>query len=231
MLDFLKLLWVRAEVFCFEGIEFLKVIFRFYPDKAFRELDLSLLKSYFFVSPYAISKTYLLFKGAEDPYLYGETPLTSLSLVAKKCQLNARDVVYDLGCGRGRSCFWLAAFVNCRAIGIEQVPAFVEKANAVKVKYGVANAKFIEGDFLDFNYKDATAIYLYGTCLEDPFIKLLIKKFARLPPGTKIITVSYPLTDYLDYGQVDLFDLVDTFQASFTWGVADIYLHVRNSSA
>jgi SAM-dependent methyltransferase len=227
MLEFLELLWVRARVFCYESIEFCKVAYRFYPNKLFRQWDLSLLTSYLFVSPFTISKAYLLAKGADDPYLYGETPLTTLSLIAQKCHLNPEDVVYELGCGRGRTCFWLAAFVKCRAVGIEQVPTFVEKANEVKGKYNIKNVRFLEGNYLDYNYKDATVIYLYGTCLEDPTIKLLIKKFARLPRGTKIITVSYPLTDYLDFGQFDLFDLNESFQASFTWGMADLYLHTR----
>jgi len=227
MIEFLKLLWVRATVFWYEGIEFFKVVCRFYSNRDFREQDLSLLKRYFFISPYAISKIYLLSQGAEDPYLYGETPLTTLALIAEKCQLSAYDVVYDLGCGRGRTCFWLSAFVDCRAVGVDQVPTFIEKANAVKAQYYVSSVKFLEGDYLDFSFKDATVIYLYGTCLEDSAVKLLIKKFSKLPSGTKIITVSYPLTDYLEYGQFDLFTLAETFQGSFTWGTADIYLQVR----
>ncbi len=227
MLEFLKLLWVRATTFFYEALEFIKVVFRFYPNKKFRQQDLSLLRSYLFLNPYRICKEYLIRQGEEDPYVYGETPLTTLAQIAKECKLNAQDVVYELGCGRGRSCFWLGAFVNCRVTGIEQIDIFVVKANQIKTKYTVENVRFSSGNFLEFNYKDATVIYLYGTCLEEATIMHLIKKFAKMAPGSKIITISYPLTDYLELQNWALFELVHTFQAPFVWGWADVYLHVR----
>ncbi len=228
MLEFLKLLWIRASVYFYETIEFIKIIFRFYSNKKFRQQDLTLLSYYFFTSPYTISKNYLLARGTEDPYQYGETPLTTLAMIAKECQITQDDIVYELGCGRARTCFWLAQFVKCHVIGIEQIPTFIEYANQVKNKYRVPRVKLLEGNYLDFSYKDATVIYLYGTCLEEPVIKLLIKKFAKLPPGTKIITISYPLTDYVDYGQFALFTVTHRFEASFPWGKGEIFLHVRN---
>lgn len=225
--EFLTLLWIRAVTFLYEGIEFIKVVFRFYPNKKFRQEDFGLIRSYLFLNPYRICKDYLIQKGEEDPYVYGETPLTTLAQIAKECELTAQDVVYELGCGRGRSCFWLAAFVKCRVIGIEQIEIFVDIANQIKTKYALDNVRFSTGNFLDFNYKDATVIYIYGTCLDELTIQHLIKKFAKLPLGAKIITVSYPLTDYLELQNWGLFELVHTFQAPFAWGKADIYLQVR----
>lgn len=223
-MEFIKLLWIRAATYFYEGFEYLKVIFRFYSNKAFRQQDLSLLRKYIFVNPYSISKAFLLSKGAQDPYLYGETPLTTLAKIVKECGVNSNDYVYELGCGRARTCFWLAAFVNCRILGIEQIPTFIEKANEVKDKYGVQNVTFYLGSYYDVSFKEATVIYLYGTCLEDSAIKRLLKKFAKMPSGAKVITVSYPLTDY----EINpLFDLTRTFEASFPWGETTLYLHVR----
>lgn len=227
MVEFLKLLWIRAVTFLYEGLEFIKVVFRFYPNKKFRQQDFSLIRRYLFYNPYRVCKDYLIQQGEKDPYVYGETPLTTLAQIANECALNERDVVYELGCGRGRSCFWLAAFVKCRVVGIEQIDLFVENANQVKAQYPEENVRFSLGNFLDYSYKDATVIYLYGTCLDEYTITHLIKKFAKLPPGAKIITVSYPLTDYLSLQEWGLFDLVHTFQAPFAWGWADVYLHVR----
>lgn len=223
-MEFLKLLWIRAKTYFYEWMEFLKVIFRFYTNKAFRQQDLSLLRKYFFANPYAISKAYLLSRGASDPYLYGETPLTTLEKIVKECGMNANDYVYELGCGRARTCFWLAAFVKCRVLGIEIIPTFVEKANEIKTKYNVQNVEFYLGSYYDVSFKEATVIYLYGTCLEDSAIERLLKKFAKMPSGAKVITVSYPLTDY----EVNpLFDLIHTFDASYPWGMTTLYLHIR----
>ncbi|MBA3603288.1 MAG: class I SAM-dependent methyltransferase [Parachlamydiaceae bacterium] len=228
MIEFLKLLWIRIVVYFYETIEFIEVVFRYYPNKRFRQQDLSLLSKYIFTSPYSISKNYLLARGADDLYQYGETPLTTLARIVKECQISEKDIVYELGCGRARTCFWLASFVKCRAIGIEQIPTFVEYANQVKNKFHVTGVKICEGNYLDYSYMDASVIYIYGTCLDEPVIKLLIRKFAKLPPGTKIITISYPLTDYVDYGQFALFNVVHRFEASFPWGKGAVYMHVRN---
>ena len=83
------------------------------------------------------------------------------------------------------------------------------------------------GDFFDHHFEDATVIYLYGTCLEDGTIRKLIHKFSRLQKGAKIVTVSYPLTDYLDGSQRSHFNVIHSFKVSFPWGIGDVYLHVR----
>lgn len=226
-MEFIKLLFVRAKVYFYEIFEFIKVILNYYTNKSFRQQDLCLLSKYFFTNPFTISKEYLLSHGAVDPYLYGETPLTTLSKICRECHLSSQDMVYELGCGRGRTCFWLANFIKCRVIGVEQIDVFVEKANQVKSQYSVHNLSIFKGNYLDFSFKEATVVYLYGTCLEEQSIQLLIKKFSKMAKGSKIITVSYPLTEYVDCTQFGLFDLVHTFEASFPWGNTTLYLHIR----
>lgn len=223
-MEFINLLWVRAATYLYEGLEYLKVIFRFYSNKSFRQQDLSLLWKYLFINPFAVSKAFLLSKGAEDPYLYGETPLTTLAKIVKECGITSSDTVFELGCGRARTCFWLADFVKCRILGVEQIPTFIEKANEVKTKYNVQNVSFYLGSYYAVSFKDATVIYLYGTCLNDSAIQRLLKKFAKMPAGAKVITVSYPLTDYESH---PLFDLTHSFEASFPWGETTLYLHVK----
>lgn len=230
MFEFLKLLWIRANFYVYETLEFIRVAFNYYANEKFRQQDLSLLSKYFFTSPFTISKNYLIAQGAEDPYQYGETPLTTLAAIAKECQITENDTVYELGCGRGRTCFWLAAFVKCRVVGIEQIETFVEIANQIKDQHHVGRVRICQGNYLDFSYKDATVIFIYGTCLEEPDIKLLISRFAKLAPGTKIITISYPLTDYVTPGQFDLFNVIHTFEASFPWGKGIVYLHERSKT-
>ena len=72
--------------------------------------------------------------------------------------------------------------------------------------------------------KKATVIYLYGTCLEDHTIKALISRFKQVAPGTRIITVSYALSDYTDQ---PLFETMKRFPARFTWGEGDVYIQVK----
>lgn len=225
MSDKAKLFWLNLVVKKRNFVEFIKVIGRYYSNLTFMKIDLVLLSKYIFKSPFKINKEFLQSRGEEDVYAYGETPLTTLELIAKTCQISQNDTLFELGCGRGRGCFWLNCFIKCHVVGIEYVPSFVEFANQVKEQFELKGVDFIHGDILTEDYTGATVIYLYGTCYEEPFIKKLIEKFSKLPSGTKIITVSYPLSDYTDK---PLFQVLKRFPAQFTWGEGDVYLQSKN---
>ena len=222
--EFFKLFWIRLVVTKRNFVDFCKVAFHYYSNPLFRKIDLTLLFQYFLNNPYQISKRYLVSKGIEDPDRYGETPLTTLQQIAQQCQISSKDYVFELGSGRGRACFWLHNFIGCKVVGIEQVPEFVEKANYVKERFGVEGVEFRLGNMLQADFSEVTVVYLYGTCLEDSFIKELTHKFTILPSGLKIITVSYPLTDYTEE---QVFEVMKRFPAQFTWGEGDVYLHLR----
>lgn len=221
--EFFELLWVNFVVFIKNSIEFFRVAFRYYRSFSFLKADLALRLTYLFNNPYKISKRFLMKKGADDIYAYGETPLTSLELIVKECGLSNKDCVFELGCGRGRTCFWLHSFVGCSVVGIEYVPEFVERAEKVTKRLGIANVEFRCTDMAKADLSGATACYLYGTCLDEKTINALISHFAKLPSGTKIITVSYPLTDYAD---TDAFEVMKRFTVPYTWGNADVFLHI-----
>jgi len=221
----LNLFWLSLVVKKRNFVDYLKTVAHYYSNLTFMKADLLLLSHYLFKSPYKISKEFLQKRREEEVYAYGETPLTTLDLISKECQINKRDTVFELGCGRGRSCFWLNTILGCKVVGLEYIPEFVEIAEKVKTTCGLENLTFRCENFLETNFEGATVIYLYGTCLEDDFIKKLSAKFAKLPAGTKIITVSYPLSDYADNSH---FTLMKRFSAPFTWGEADVYLHLLN---
>lgn len=225
--EFFTLIGVRFRFSIFNFLELCKVIFRYYGNPSFRKWDLTLLSSYLFKSPYSISKRYLLDHGAEDPYLYGETPITSMDVIARRCNFSSSDLIYELGCGRGRCSFWLHAFMGCKVEGIEIIPEFVQIAQAVKSYYEISNVNFTCMNILDVDYSKATAIYLCGTCFEEVLIKKIVKKLRETKSGTKVVSVSYPLTDYT---QKPLFTVVDRFSVPFGWGNMDVYLQVRNDS-
>lgn len=204
-------------------VESVRVVFRYYRNLRFVWLDCLLASQYLLKSPYRISKQFLKKRGESNIYAYGQTPLSTLDRIAKECRLFSKDVVYDFGCGTGRTTLWLTTFVRCRAIGIDFLPAFIKKAQKVQRVGKAHRVAFRAEDFLETDLKDATAIYLYGTCLEDEMIHKLIQRFMSLPRGTKVITVTYPLTDYSDGFSVD-----KKFKGRFPWGKTDIYLNVRN---
>jgi SAM-dependent methyltransferase len=222
--EYLELIAVNLKVKFVNLVDYLKVVVNYYSNPFFLKIDSYLMLSYLFNNPFGVSKQFLLNKGAKDIYTYGETPLATLDYIAQECCLSTKDTVFELGCGRGRTCFWLNQFIGCSVIGIDYVPQFIERANRVKAKFNVKGVEFRLEDLLKSDLTSATVIYLYGTCFSASFIQVLIKRFASLPPGTKIITVSYALAHYApDSG----FEVLKRFSAPFTWGAADVYLQVK----
>lgn len=221
--DFFKLLWVNFIVSIKNLIEFIKVVFFYYGSFSFLKADLALRLMYLFNNPFKVSKRFLEKKGAEDVYAYGETPVTSLEIISRECGLNARDCVYELGCGRGRTCFWLHSFIGCQVVGIEYIPEFVERANWIKNRFNIQNLEFRLADMTMADLSGATVCYLYGSCLDDKTIEKLAEHLAELPGGTKVITVSYSLSEYSKKGT---FEVMKRFIVPYTWGDADVFLQV-----
>lgn len=222
--EYVDLLILNLKIKCTDFAEYVRVVFNYYSNPKFLKIDGYLIFSYLFNNPFGISKQFLLNKGEKDPYTYGETPLTTLEHISQECRLSSRDTVFELGCGRGRTCFWLNQFVGCKVVGIDYVPEFIERANQVKQKFQLDQVEFRLEDLLQTDLTGATVVYLYGTCFSTPFIQTLISHFDQLPSGTKIITVSYPLSQYAPQAN---FELLKRFPAIFTWGAGDVYLQVK----
>lgn len=222
--EYTELLWINLGVQFRNFIEFLRVTTHYYGSYSFAKTDLFLLVTYLFQNPFTISKRFLQNRGEANVYAYGETPLTTMEQIAKECHIGRNDVVFELGSGRGRTCFWLQAFIGCKVVGIEYVPEFVERANAIKDKFQIPNLEFREANLLETSYKGASVVYLYGTCLEEPEILKVIERCRALPAGTKIITVSYALNEYT---RQPLFEVMKRFPVRFTWGEADVYMQIK----
>ncbi len=222
--EFFTLLLVNYKVKWRNLKDYSKVVLKYYSNPAFRNADIHLLSSYIGNNPFIISRRFLKKKGEPDIYTYGETPLTTLALIANKCRIKASDKVFELGCGRGRTCFWLHQFIGCSVVGVDFVPKFIERANHIKDKHHIQGVEFRLEDMLKTDLSGATVIYIYGICYTDEFIEKLISRFERLPRGTKVITVSYALNEYKPDTH---FEVLSCFPASFTWGVANVYLQVK----
>lgn len=224
LIEFLKLLWINFKVAFFNLIQFIKVIFRYYSNLSFAKADVSLILMYFFSNPFRVSRNFLAAKGESDLYQYGETPLTTLDLISRECGINKSDHVFELGCGRGKTCFWLSCFKGCKVTGIDYVPFFIEHAQRINKKMKLAGLSFILGDYLKADLTGATFIYLYGSNLDDDVIRELTDKLETLPIGTKVVTTSFALEDYTSTTN---YTVIKCFSAPFVWGTADIYLQVK----
>ncbi|NGX61242.1 MAG: hypothetical protein K940chlam9_00725 [Chlamydiae bacterium] len=205
----------------FRLFQWVCTVLLYYRNGAFFLTDCLLATQYFFQNPHSVSKSILKKWGAADLYTYGETPLTTLDKMARECQLLSTDTVFELGCGTGRTIFWLAHFVGCKTVGIDLLPSFIKKAKRVQDWLSIPNVQFYEQDMLEVDLSVATFLYLYGTCLSEEFLHKLVPKFEKLKPGTRILSVSYPLTEYSNR-----FEVTKEFSARFPWGKAACFLNV-----
>jgi len=213
------MLWLTLKTQCFFLFDSLRSAWRYYGNRTFAKVDLHLSSHYFFHNPFRISRRFLEKTGEEEVYAYGETPLTTLEQICKEFDVSSDDTVFELGCGRGMTCFWLNIIWGCNVVGVEMIPEFVEAAQSTVQKYHLKNIRFRLDDMFESDLSGATVIYLYGTCLKDHEIQRLAKTLSGLPPGTKIITTSYSLAEY-----TPMISEIGQIQGRFAWGTADVYL-------
>lgn len=223
--NFIKL---NYRLFYFHFFEFLKVFSFFYLKKPILLiLDVIINIRFFFINPYRETsirtKKYL----RNLNYLYGETPYSIWNKICKETEISSEDIIYDLGCGLGKICFWIYLFIKCQKIvGIDCSKSFILFANKLKnFFFFKENLIFLNENFFISDFSDATIIYIYGSAFSLGVIKKLIKKLSTTSQGTKIITVSYSLLDFKE--AKDFFVLIKKFYCLFPWGYTFVYIHYK----
>ncbi len=216
--DFFSSFWIYLKVKWFDLKE-AHQIRRSFP--GFSSYERAFKKAYRFRNPFRICKKFLRQRGDELIDAYGETSLPVFAQIARECSLSCMDTVIELGCGRGRGVFFLSHLLGCKAIGIDWIPFFIQTAESISNSSSPKLPVSFRCEAMhSTDFSDASAIYLYGTCLADEQIRSLINRFELFPSHVKIITVSYPLSDYSR-----CFSTVKQFTASFPWGDAEVYLN------
>ncbi|HEX2579426.1 MAG TPA: class I SAM-dependent methyltransferase [Rhabdochlamydiaceae bacterium] len=198
-----QLLYLHFAVKVYEWREQKRVGKLFYQDPLYKALDQALIRG---PNPYR----------NKEAFPYGETPLCSLKKIADRCGLKSSDKVVDLGCGRGRGAFFLAQHYRCEVVGIDKVEPFIERAKRLAKECQKLKISFMCKDMREFDFRQTTFVFFYGTTFSDVFVEELKVALLRLPKGSKVVTVSYPLEGL---------ELIDQFSVSFNWGVGDVYLH------
>lgn len=211
---------------CANAYDWFRVIFRYYlRNPRFALIDVCCRLHYTLNSPFKICDNYNALFPESDVQCYGETPLKTLQLIASKAKIRADNLVYELGCGRGRGVFWLNSYLGCDTLGIDINPIFIHRAKRIKRWFSLKRVDFDQVLMHQLDCRGAEVIYLYGTSLSDEYIRKLVTHFCELASGTKIITVSYSL---LEYGAQEHYEVVERFTGRFPWGISDIFVQVRS---
>jgi hypothetical protein len=210
-----KVLTLHLYATCVRVLGFLYVLFVVYPKNlSFALTDLRLFFLYILKNPYHYSRAF------HRKNLYGETPLRTFDRIAKQSRLLSEDIAFEVGAGTGRLAFWMHHHVSCQVIAIEHIPSFVEKAKYVQKKRELSGVTFLCQDALNVDFQSATWIYFYGTARESRFVQKLIQRWKLQAPKAKIISTSYPLSDYDEAYASQQIGL-----GQYPWGKTPLYIN------
>lgn len=149
--------------------------------------------------------------------IYGEPFIFTLKKMFKRVNLKPEETLLDIGCGRGLGIFTAALFFQAQALGIEIIPDMVRRARIISRLMKIEDrAAFWPGDFLAGELPQADVIYLCGTTFSPETRKLLTEKLEILKPGTRLISLSYPLLS-------KKIKLKFSEKLFFSWGKATVY--------
>jgi hypothetical protein len=202
-------------------LEWLRVIAFYYKNIRFAITHIIFLLSYLFINPYRVSRCFMQRLGKEDVYTYGETPLTTLEVIAKSCQITTKDSVIELGCGRGLNLVWLNDFIGCQTWGVDFVPTFIKIARSILSVFRRPKILIEEKNYFDIDFSEATVVILLDPFLNEEELLKLRLKLEKLPKGARVFTSSFFFSD------LDGFVVKEKVGLKFFWGKATGYLHLK----
>lgn len=161
---------------------------------------------------------------ADVPYV--PTPQPVVDRMLEMAEIDADDVLYDLGSGDGRIVIRAAAKYGSRGVGIEIDPKRIEEARKNAREAGVQDlVEFRQGDLFEADISEATAVTLY--LLPDVNRKLRPMFFEQLQPGTPVVSHSFDMGEWEP-------EATDTVNANtiYRWTIPDeIPTHLREKEA
>ena len=142
---------------------------------------------------------------------------TAQALVDKMLDLGkvtAKDTVFDLGSGDGRTVI-TAAKRGARAYGIEYNPDMVELSKRAAAEAGVSEkATFEKADLFETDFSKATVITMFLL----PDINLRLRpKILDLKPGTRIVSNSFTMGEWTADETVTVTDDCTTYCTAYLW--------------
>jgi tRNA A58 N-methylase Trm61 len=139
----------------------------------------------------------------EPDVIFVPTPEDVVEQMLKLANVHKGDVLYDLGCGDGRTVIAAAKTFGIRAVGIDINPERIKESLENARKAGVMDrVTFRNEDLFEANIKEATVVTLY--LLQSLNVKLRPKLWKELKPGTRVVSHDFDMGDWKPDKQIDL---------------------------
>jgi len=126
---------------------------------------------------------------------YEPTPNNVVADMTSLAAIRAGDVVYDLGCGDGRTVIAAIRAGAARGVCVDIDPVRIRESRANAAAAGVAErVRFIEGDLFTTDIGDATLVILF--LWPDLNLKLRPRLWRELKAGTRVISYVHSMDDW-----------------------------------
>ena len=124
-----------------------------------------------------------------------QLPEKTLKEIFKFANLGKDDIFFHLGCNNEKGVdIAINEFKVKKAIGVDNILEKIQNAQK-KIKEKNIDVKLIHQNIEESDISDATVILFWFT--DEKIIRNMVKKFNKLKPETKIITIWGPLPNYL----------------------------------
>ncbi|WP_348519193.1 class I SAM-dependent methyltransferase [Chlamydia gallinacea] len=157
--------------------------------------------------------------------VYGETPWSVLNKISTEFGITSKDVVYDLGCGLGKACFWFSHVVGCQVIGVDNQSTFICFASRFHKWLSSQPTLFFQESFDEIQLEQASCVYFYGSSYSLKVLKRVLKACESLSSGNMVISISFPLNS-LPRGS-EFFFTEKSCDVRFPWGKTTAYKNIR----
>jgi SAM-dependent methyltransferase len=125
-----------------------------------------------------------------------------VTAMLKLADVKGTDFVFDLGCGDGRIVIEAARRFGSRGIGIDIDPQRIKEARENARKAGVMNkVEFRNEDLFEADISKADVVMLYLF----PWVNLKLrpKLLAELKPGTRVVSHSHHMGDWVPEKEIE----------------------------
>ena len=165
-------------------------------------------KSGFWILVLALSVTLACAQSAAPQYRepdvrFVPTPDDVVEAMLKLADVQKADIVYDLGCGDGRTVIRAADQFGARAVGIDIDPIRIEESRENARKAEVTDrVTFRNEDLFEADISEATVVTLY--LLHNLNMKLRPKLWKDLKPGTRVVSHAFSMEDWEPEQKIDV---------------------------
>lgn len=141
----------------------------------------------------------------EPDVIFVPTPENVVKQMLTMAKVHKGDILYDLGCGDGRTVIMAAKDFGAKATGIDINPVRIQESLENAERQGMANSPnvtFRNEDLFEADFREATVVTLY--LLRSLNIKLRPKLWRELKPGSRIVSHDFDMGDWEPEEEVEM---------------------------